>query len=54
MPYPPDLIATAAIVAPGAVIGARCTIEPRSREPWLDIPSWWGSIVGAERATGTQ
>jgi hypothetical protein len=46
MPCPPDFIAAAAIVATGAVFGARCAIRPKSRDPWLVVPNLWGGIVG--------
>ena len=46
MPCPPDFIAAAALVALGAIIGARCTIKPNARDDWLIVPNLWGGIVG--------
>ncbi len=50
MPTAPDFIAVAAIVALGAVIGARCAIKPKSKDDWLVIPNLWGGIVGPPSA----
>nr|VFJ59755.1 MAG: Protein of unknown function (DUF3987) [Candidatus Kentron sp. FW] len=50
MPCPPDFIAAAALVALGAVIGARCAIHPKSQDDWLVIPNLWGSIVAPPSA----
>lgn len=50
MPCPPDFIAAAAIVALGAVIGARCAIQPKSRDPWLIVSNLWGGNVGLPSA----
>src|SRR5437868_584399 len=46
MPCPPDFIAAAALVALGAIVGARCAIKPKGRDSWLIIPNIWGGIVG--------
>jgi len=46
MPCPPDFVAAAALVALGSIIGARCAIKPKSRDPWLIVPNLWGGIVG--------
>jgi hypothetical protein len=46
MPCPPDFIAASAIVALGAIIGARCAIKPKARDAWLIVPNLWGGIVG--------
>lgn len=46
MPCPPEFIAAAVLVALGAIIGARCAIKPKSRDPWIIIPNLWGGIVG--------
>ncbi len=46
MPCPPDFIAAGALVALGAIIGARCAIKPKSRDSWLIVPNLWGGIVG--------
>lgn len=50
MPCPPDFIAAGALVALGAIIGARCAIKPKSRDPWLIVPNLWGGIVGLPSA----
>ena len=50
MPCPPDYIAAAALVALGSVIGARCAIKPKARDPWLIVPNLWGGIVGLPSA----
>ncbi|TCO82995.1 uncharacterized protein DUF3987 [Plasticicumulans lactativorans] len=46
MPCPPEFIAAAALVALGAIIGARCAIKPKARDTWLIVPNLWGGIVG--------
>lgn len=50
MPCPPDFVAAAALVALGAIIGARCAIKPKSRDSWLIVPNLWGGIVGLPSA----
>jgi hypothetical protein len=50
MPCPPDFIAAGALVALGAIIGARCTIKPKSRDSWMIVPNLWGGIVGLPSA----
>lgn len=50
MPCPPDFIAAGALVALGAIVGARCTIKPKSRDDWLVVPNLWGGIVGLPSA----
>ena len=50
MPCPPDFIAAAAIVALGAIIGARCAIKPKAKDDWLIVPNLWGGIVGLPSA----
>lgn len=50
MPCPPDFIAVGALVALGAIIGARCTIKPKSRDSWFIVPNLWGGIVGLPSA----
>ncbi|MGH8502881.1 MAG: DUF3987 domain-containing protein [Gammaproteobacteria bacterium] len=46
MPCPPDFIASAALVALGSIIGARCAIKPKTRDDWLVVPNLWGGVVG--------
>ncbi len=50
MPCPPDFVAAGALVALGAIIGARCAIKPKSRDSWLIVPNLWGGIVGLPSA----
>jgi Protein of unknown function (DUF3987) len=50
MPCPPDFIAAAALVSLGSIIGARCAIKPKLRDPWLIVPNLWGGIVGLPSA----
>lgn len=50
MPCPPDFIAAGALVALGAIIGARCTIKPKCRDSWMIVPNLWGGIVGLPSA----
>ena len=50
MPWSPDFIAVGALVALGAIIGARCAIKPKSRDSWLIVPNLWGGIVGLPSA----
>lgn len=50
MPCPPEFIAVGALVTLGAIIGARCTMKPKSRDDWLIVPNLWGAIVGLPAA----
>lgn len=50
MPCPPDFVAAGALVALGAIIGARCAIKPKARDSWLIVPNLWGGIVGLPSA----
>lgn len=50
MPCTPDFVAATAIVALGAVIGARCAIKPKARDSWLVVPNFWGGIVAPPSA----
>lgn len=50
MPCPPDFVAVGAMVALGAIIGARCAIKPKARDSWLIVPNLWGGIVGLPSA----
>lgn len=45
MPCAPDFIAAGALVALGAIIGARCAIKPKAKDSWLIVPNLWGGIV---------
>ncbi len=46
MPCPPEFVAAAALVALSSIVGARCAIKPKARDPWLIVPNLWGGIVG--------
>jgi hypothetical protein len=50
MPCAPDFIAVGAMVALGAIIGARCAIKPKAKDDWLVVPNLWGGIVGLPSA----
>jgi hypothetical protein len=50
MPCAPDFIAAAAMVALGAIIGARCSIKPKEKDDWLVVSNLWGGIVGLPSA----
>ena len=42
---PADFVATAAMVALGAVLGRRIGIKPQSATDWYEVPNLWGCIV---------
>jgi hypothetical protein len=46
MQCPPDFVAVAAMVEAGSIIGTRCGIKPKEKDPWLVIPNLWGAVVG--------
>jgi len=46
MPCPPDYVASALMVALGAVIGAKCAIKPKRRSDWIITPNLYGGVVG--------
>lgn len=46
MPCPPDYVASALMVALGAVIGAKCAIKPKRRDDWIVTPNLYGGVVG--------
>lgn len=50
MPCAPDFIAAAVLVSLGTTIGARCAIQPKSRDSWQVIPNLWGGMVGLPSA----
>ena len=50
MPCAPDFIAAAVLVTLGTTIGARCAIQPKSRDSWQVIPNLWGGMVGLPSA----
>jgi hypothetical protein len=47
IPVAPDFVAASAMVALASVIGARCGIHPKARDPWMVIPNLWGICVGS-------
>ena len=46
MPCPPDYIAASLLSVLGSVIGARCFIMPKTRDPWSVPPNLWCMCVG--------
>lgn len=42
---PVDFVATAVIVALGAVVGTGCTVRPKQLDNWTVVPNIWGAIV---------
>lgn len=46
MPCPIEYVAAPAIVALGAVIGARCGLKAKARDDWTVTPNLWGANVG--------
>lgn len=53
MSAPPDYVAAALLVAVGAVIGARCVVRPKSRDPWSIPANLFGGIIGEPSARKT-
>jgi putative DNA primase/helicase len=46
MQCPPDFVAVPAIVALGAALGRKIGIRPQRRTDWIEVPNFWGCIVG--------
>ena len=46
MPCPPEYVASALLVALGAVIGSKCAIKPKRRDDWIVTPNLYGGVVG--------
>ena len=46
MPCAQDYVAAAAMVALGSVIGARCSMQPKSKDTWRVVPNLWGGVIG--------
>ena len=46
MPCPPDYVASALLVALGAVIGAKCGLKPKRRDDWIVTPNLYGGVIG--------
>lgn len=53
MPCAPEYVASALLVALGAVIGAKCGIKPKRRDDWLVTPNLYGGVVGDPSAKKT-
>ena len=53
MPCAPDYIASALLVALGAVIGTKCAIKPKRRDDWIVTPNLYGGVVGDPSAKKT-
>jgi hypothetical protein len=46
MQCPPDFVGVSSMVALGAVLGRRIGVRPQRRTDWLEVPNFWGCIVG--------
>jgi putative DNA primase/helicase len=46
MQVPPDFLIAASIVAAGSVLGNRIAIAPKRLDHWIEVPTFWGLIVG--------
>jgi len=46
MQCPPDFVAVSAVTALGAALGRKLGIRPQQRTDWLEVPNFWGCIVG--------
>ncbi len=46
MQCPPDFPAVAALAAISSVIGARCAIQPKTKDDWQVVPNLWAMVVG--------
>ena len=46
MQCPPDFVAIPAITALGSSIGSKFGIRPQRQTNWLEVPNFWGCIVG--------
>lgn len=53
MPCAPDFVASALLVALGAVIGTKCAIKPKRRDDWIVTPNLYGGVVGDPSAKKT-
>ncbi|MFO1413361.1 MAG: YfjI family protein [Burkholderiales bacterium] len=47
MQCPVDFIAAPLLVALGSIIGSRCAIRPKQRDPWTVYPNIWGAVLAA-------
>jgi len=46
MQCPPDFVAVSAVTALGAALGRKLGIRPQQQTDWLEVPNFWGCIVG--------
>jgi hypothetical protein len=46
MQCPPDFVAVSAVTALGAALGRKLGIRPQRQTDWLEVPNFWGCIVG--------
>lgn len=44
---PVDFVAAPLLVALGSIIGSRCAIRPKQRDPWTEYPNIWGAVLAA-------
>jgi Bifunctional DNA primase/polymerase, N-terminal/Protein of unknown function (DUF3987) len=45
MQCPLEFTAVAAIAMFGSIIGAGCTVRPKQKDNWAEVPNLWGAIV---------
>jgi len=53
MPCAPDYVASALLVALGAVIGTKIASKPKRRDDWIVTPNLYGGVVGDPSAKKT-
>jgi hypothetical protein len=46
MQCPPEYVAIPALIALGTLIGRRIGMKPQSKTDWIEVPNFWGFIVG--------
>jgi hypothetical protein len=46
MQCPPDFVAVSAVTALGSAVGRKVGIRPQQQTDWLEVPNFWGCIVG--------
>jgi hypothetical protein len=46
MQCPPDFVAVSVVTALGAALGRKLGIRPQQQTDWLEVPNFWGCIVG--------
>lgn len=47
MQCPLDYVAVGSLIVTASLIGAGCSIRPKSMDSWTVIPNLWGGIIGA-------